>query len=149
MMRMALPLAAALALGACGGSEEQPPEEQIVVRAPGETAPAVATEAANDLVTAGEAAFAVCSACHTNTAVGPSGVGPNLYGVVGRKAGSIEGFSYSDAMASAAFVWDEASLAAYIGDPQGTVPGTSMAAGAVSDADKREAIVAYLGTLGE
>ena len=149
MMRLVLPLMAAVALAGCGGSEEQPPEEQIVVRAPGEAALAATTGTTPDLVAAGEAAFAVCSACHTNSAGAPSGAGPNLYGVVGRKAGSLEGFTYSEAMATAGFVWDENRLNAYIGDPQGTVPGTSMAAGAVSDAEQRAAIVAYLGSLSE
>lgn len=138
-------LLAALALTGCGSSE-QPPVEQIVVREPGQAAEAV-SDAGDDLVAAGEAAFTVCAACHTAADGAPSGAGPNLYGVVGRQAGSLEGFSYSDAMAGADFVWDERQLNLYLADPNGTVPGTSMIAGAISDAERRASVIAYLATL--
>lgn len=146
--RFAAPLLAAMVLAGCGSSEE-PPVEQIIVRAPGEPAPAAAQagEAASSLATAGEAAFAVCSACHVANPGAPSGAGPNLYGVIGRQAGSLAGFSYSEAMGSADFEWTEGRLNAYLGDPNGLVPGTSMMAGAIRDAERREAIIAYLATL--
>lgn len=73
----------------------------------------------------GEKEFNKCKACHmiasdSETIVKGGKTGPNLYGVIGRAAGSVEGFSYSDGMAakgSEGLVWDEAELAAFVTDP--------------------------------
>ena len=72
---------------------------------------------------AGEKAFAPCKACH---AFGKNGAGPDLQGVVGRQAGSHEGFSYSDAPKHSGITWAEASLQAWIAAPNKKVPGTNM-----------------------
>ena len=75
---------------------------------------------------AGRAAFAACAACH---AVGPSaqhGFGPHLNQLRGRRAGSLGGYAYSDAMRKSGLVWDTATLTALIRSPSGTVPGTKM-----------------------
>lgn len=137
--RLMLVTAGATLLASCGGSKEQPPIEQIVVRQPGQAA-MVAASASDP----GKAAFAICSACHAVTEGAASGVGPNLAGVVGRKAGSVAGFAYSDAMKGSAITWTESELDAYLADPVGKVPGTTMTAGAVRDAAQRVAIIAYL-----
>ena len=142
----------ALLLGACGGDGAEPPIEQIVVGEPGETAKgteAGGQPAAGDLVAAGEKAFAVCSACHAVSDDAPAGPGPNLKGVFGRKAGSLEGFGYSEALAASGLTWDKAELDAFIADPRAKVPGTTMAAGAVTDDERRGAIIAYLESLSE
>ena len=94
--------------------------------------------------TAGKAAFARCSACHSVD--GSNGVGPSLQGVLGRKAGSFAGFRYSRAMKAAA-TWDAALLEAYIADPQKAVPGNAMPFSGLPDAKERADIVAYLVTL--
>lgn len=144
-------------VAACGGSAEEPPVEQIVVREPGEPA-ANATIVANadsagtaavDLLAKGEAAFAVCSGCHVAEAGQPSAAGPNLYGVIGRQAGALDDFGYSDALAGSEITWDIATLDRFLANPSGYVPGTSMVAGGVSDGENRAAIVAYLGSLSE
>lgn len=147
-MRLAGMALAALLLAGCG-SEEQPPVEKIVVREPGQAAavPQPAAAPAGDLVVQGRAAFAACAACHAVEAGAPSGVGPNLRGVAGRKAGSVEGFAYSDALKASGITWTESELDAFLANPAGKVPGTAMAAGAVGDAETRKAIVAYLASL--
>ena len=76
-----------------------------------------------------------------------SGVGPSLHGVVGRAAGSLTGFSYSEAMAKSGLTWTESELDAFIANPAGKVPGTEMVAGQVADAQRRAAIIAYLASL--
>ncbi len=143
---------APLGLTACS-SESQEPLEQIIVREPGEAAPAVTGATggttATDLVAAGKAAFAACTACHSVQQGAASGVGPNLYGIVGRAAGSLEGFSYSEAMVSSGISWDSAALDDYLANPGAVVPGTSMSAGAVADPERRAAIIAYLASLSQ
>ncbi|MCR4267270.1 cytochrome c family protein [Nitratireductor sp. ZSWI3] len=93
----------------------------------------------------GERVFARCSSCH---ALDPDRrrPGPHLLGVVGRKAGSVEGFRYSPALREAGeggLVWDEAALDAFLASPNDFLPGTTMRVG-VSDAEQRTALLAYL-----
>ena len=64
---------------------------------------------------AGEKAFAPCKACH---AFGKNGVGPNLTGVVGRKAASEEGYTYSAALKGSGITWDEANLHEWLKNPK-------------------------------
>lgn len=103
-------------------------------------APAMAADPA-----AGEKAFAVCKACHKVGEGAKNGVGPTLNGVVGRAAGSVEGFKYSDAMANAGITWDEANLAEYIKNPKAKIAGNKMAFPGVKDDAKIADIIAYLG----
>lgn len=135
----------ALLLTACG-SEVEAPVEQIVVRQPGASASPAPVDAGDSLA-AGKAAFAACAACHSVEPGGASNIGPNLHGVVGRAAGSLAGFSYSDAMAKSGLTWTESELDAFIANPSGKVPGTEMVTGQVTDAQRRAAIVAYLASL--
>lgn len=139
------------ALAACGGSEESAePVEQILVAEPGSAAPiTAAVDAVSDLIAAGESAFAVCAACHVVDAGAPSAAGPNLNGVIGRQAGMLDDFAYSDALSSSGITWDEAAMDQFLANPTSTVPGTSMVAGAVSDDERRAAIIAYLAALNE
>jgi cytochrome c len=89
-------------------------------------------------------AWTTCSACH---APGSAALGPSLNGVIGRKAGSMPGFTYSRAMKSANITWDEASLTAFVGDPQKVVPGNRMPFAGLSDAGEVAEIVRFLKTL--
>ena len=67
-----------------------------------------------------------CKTCHTLDKGGASTMGPNLNGLIGRKAGATEGFSSSDAMKKSGITWDDTTLAEYLKDPKGRVPGTKM-----------------------
>src|SRR5437879_3681061 len=67
---------------------------------------------------AGQAQFNKCKICHTVEAGGHSMVGPNLHGVIGRKAGTADNFAYSEAMKNSGIVWDDDTLTKYLRDPK-------------------------------
>jgi cytochrome c len=97
---------------------------------------------------AGEAAFRrLCAACHIATAEGRRGVGPTLFGVVGRKAGSVEGFRYSSAKRDANLVWTPEQLDKYLTNPREFMPGTTMAFAGIRNDAERANVIAYLQTL--
>jgi cytochrome c len=104
-------------------------------------APAAAQDAA-----AGEKAFGQCKACHSVVA-GQNRIGPSLAAVVGRKAASVAGFSYSAAMKAKGVAWTEANLDTYLAKPAAYVPGTKMAFAGIADVKKRKDVIAYLKTL--
>lgn len=92
---------------------------------------------------AGEKVFNKCRACHVVDQE-QNRVGPYLLGVVGRPAGAIEGFKYSDAMLDSGIVWDDESLAAYLTDPKAVVPGGRMAFAGLKDDQDVQDVIAYL-----
>jgi cytochrome c len=95
----------------------------------------------------GKSVFAQqCAMCHTATKGGPAILGPNLYGVVGRKAGSVGGYSYSPHMKAADWVWTDDKLMAYLPAPRDMVPGTKMTYGGLKDPTKLADLIAYLDT---
>ena len=75
---------------------------------------------------AGATVFAKCKACHQVGETAKNAVGPNLNGVAGRKAGSAEGYNYSEAMKGSGLTWDEATFKEFIKNPKGKVAGTKM-----------------------
>jgi cytochrome c len=92
---------------------------------------------------AGEKVFNQCKACHTIEA-GKNRVGPSLHGVVGRPAGSVEGFQYSPAMKSSGLTWTPEALDKYLTDPKAAVPGNKMAFAGLKKPEDRANVIAYL-----
>jgi cytochrome c len=106
-----------------------------------------AARAAGD-ADAGKTVFTrTCAACHSNEAGGPRKLGPTLFGVVGRKAGTVEGFRYSQANKNSGITWTPEVLDEYLKDPKAKVPGTIMAFAGLKNDTERQNIIAYLGTL--
>jgi cytochrome c2 len=99
------------------------------------------------MVQEGRALFAqVCSACHTNEP-NKNKIGPSLFGVIGRHAGSAPDFDYSDAMKGAPVTWDDQTLNRYLADPKSFVPGNKMPYAGVKNDERRRDVIAYLYTL--
>jgi cytochrome c len=85
-----------------------------------------------------------CRTCHTIKA-GDNRLGPNLYNVIGRKAGSLPDYNYSSAMRDAGFVWDEKMLERFIANPDEVVPGNTMKPyGGLASPDDRKKVTAFL-----
>jgi cytochrome c len=84
-----------------------------------------------------------CATCHTTNLSDPMRQGPSLFAIVGRRAGTAEGFHYSAGFGKADFVWDDARLDAWITNPQAMLPGTVMAYRQARP-EIRAAIIAYL-----
>jgi cytochrome c len=96
---------------------------------------------------AGEKQFkAKCAVCHT-VEQGKNKIGPSLFGIVGRKSGSIEGFKYSEANKAANLTWDEPTLDKYLTDPKALVKGTIMTFPGIKNDTERADVVAYLATV--
>lgn len=148
--------AACLAVGACGQSGQ----DAIAQR--GES-PAVLTAATlgeqsilsaadylagavylNADVSRGQALAMQCRACHSLERGGASIVGPNLFGIFGRSAGSAGGFAYSDALAGSDFVWTPRALDAWLAQPFAFLPGNRMSFPGLPASDDRNALIAYL-----
>ena len=112
---------------------------------PGAEALAASTQAQVD---AGRRLFARCTNCHEVGAGARNGFGPQLNGIVGRKAGSAPAYAYSSALRSAGFVWDEQKLIAFIRDSEKVVPGNKMRFLSFMSEKQAGEIVAYLRTQG-
>jgi cytochrome c len=87
-----------------------------------------------------------CGICHTVVA-GENRIGPTLFGVVGRPAGSVPGFNYTADHKKLGITWDAATLDKYLTDPRAMVPDTSMVYAGLKDNAERADLVAYLETL--
>ena len=93
---------------------------------------------------AGEKTFAQCRACHQVGPTAKNAVGPVLNGLFGRKAGTVEGYNYSDANKNSGLTWDEATFADYIKDPRAKIPGTKMIYAGLKDEQRIKDLIGYL-----
>ena len=153
----ALPASAALVLlaAACGQGQDQGGGANGVVAAPQE--PAQPTDAQKKKALAslpaayqgadldnGEAKFALCRSCHSAVLHGGNLVGPNLYNVFGRRAGTLPGFAYSDALKVSKIVWNANTLDTWVTNPRADVAGTKMTFLGVENPKDRTDLIAYL-----
>jgi cytochrome c len=92
---------------------------------------------------AGQRVYNTCRACHVVDQE-QNRVGPHLVGIFGREAGAVEGFNYSPALKESGIVWDDDSIAAYVADPRGFIPGNRMAFAGVRREADIENLLAYL-----
>lgn len=127
MRALALPVVFAVALAATAC--QRPP-----------AAPASPEQARQQAM---QRAFELCAGCHTVKAGGIHRFGPNLHGVLGRRAGSLPDYSYSDAMRRADFVWSAQTLDTFLQSPSHMVPGTRMY-NAFPSPERRALVIAYL-----
>ena len=112
---------------------------------------ALAASAGNALAgdaAAGEKTFAKCKACHQIGETAKNAVGPNLNGVAGRKAGSAEGYNYSEAMKGSGLTWDEATFKEFIKNPKAKVAGTKMVFQGLAAEKDADDVWAYLSSFG-
>lgn len=109
----------------------------LVLGGPGALSPALAAPDAQR----GAVVYARCAACH---ALAFDRVGPRHCGLLGRRAGSVQGFAYSAAMKQSAIIWGEKSLDRFLAAPMKAIPGTTMTYDGVPDRLERADLIAYL-----
>jgi cytochrome c len=149
--------AAALALAGCSGGEtesEDTAATETAAPAANETAAAEPAVAAATTIAystlsgdaaKGEKVFIQCKTCHV-VDPGQNRVGPSLAALIGRKAGTVEGFNYSPANKNSGKTWDEETLYTYLEAPQKFIPGTKMAFAGLKNPQDRADVIAYLKT---
>ena len=92
----------------------------------------------------GRRTFKLCGSCHTLKQGAQNLVGPNLYGVIGREAGSLDGFNYSPTLQKADFTWTPAKLEEWLSNPRDFLPGNNMTFSGVHRPNDRHAVIAYI-----
>lgn len=154
-------------LAACGGGADEPAAsddsasadavEETAAAEPAEEAASGPAADSTDTVdgtslanftgdaAAGEKVFLQCKSCHV-IEPGQNRIGPSLAGIVGREAGTVEGFNYTEANANSGITWTKEKMFQYLEDPMRVIPGTKMAFAGLKDAQDRADIIAYLDT---
>ena len=125
-------------LSGCGGEQSTATGESAAPPKPIGERLAVAD------VERGQSMYFQCRSCHGLNEGGPAKVGPNLYGIFGSKAGSVAGFSYSDALANADVIWTPQTMDGWLAQPREFLPGNRMIFVGIKDANDRASLIAYL-----
>jgi cytochrome c len=107
------------------------------------SAAASSTAPAQD-VAAGKTSFNKCLVCHAIGEGAKNKVGPELNGLNGRKSGTAEGYSYSEANKNSGITWDEATFKDYIKDPKAKIPGTKMVFAGIKNEQEASDLWAFL-----
>lgn len=138
----------ALSLSACGSPDTAAtaPAPAPMPQAQTAATPVAASAPAKVLSPAehGAKVYKRCKACHTINEGGKRKVGPNLWGIIGQKAGQAEGFAYSKAMEDSDIVWTEENLSEYLLKPSAFLPGGRMAFAGLKKESDRDAVIAYM-----
>jgi cytochrome c len=161
-MRLLIASASLLLIAACGGQPAEKTDSPPASSGASSTAPATPPAAgptaeqsaallaslpapynAADLES-GRREYLKCRSCHTLDQGGSNGVGPNLWGVFGRTAGTVAGFSYSEPVKAAGFAWDAEKLDQWLAGPKTFLPGNRMAFNGIADENKRRDVIAYI-----
>ncbi|GAA0269567.1 hypothetical protein GCM10009127_06950 [Alteraurantiacibacter aestuarii] len=131
--------------------EEERPEqlgyviEGVEAAGGADAGPSLATLLASADVAAGESTFAKCSACHTIAQGGADGIGPNLWGVLGKPVGQhAAGFDYSSALADHGGDWSYENMDHWLASPRAFANGTKMSFAGLSKPEERANVIAYL-----
>jgi len=135
-------------LVACGGPEESAAPADAGAPPPAAAEPEPAPDMDALLASAdlkrGETLYFQCRACHTMNDGGPNKVGPNLWGMFGRKAGQAAGFAYSDAVTNSDIVWTAETVSAWLEQPADYLPGNMMVFVGVKKPQDRANLIAFL-----
>ena len=113
-----------------------------------DTGPSIETLLQTADIAAGEKVFGKCAACHTINQGGANGIGPNLWGALGKPHGHVAGFAYSDALKSIPGNWDWEGMNAWLTSPRKYAPGTKMTFAGLGKAEDRANLMVYLNSQG-
>ncbi|MEO9461181.1 MAG: c-type cytochrome [Marinomonas sp.] len=103
----------------------------------------------SDTTHPGKTAFMQCAACHSVEASDGNKLGPNLAGIIDRKAGVYEGFAFSEAMVNSDITWTREELDAFLKSPTASAPGTTMIFAGIADEKRRADLIDYLAQSGD
>ena len=134
-----LALSLTLIMVSCGEKKEKK-EDSLIKRPKTE----VVKKKPKQKLSAGARAFIQCAACHNLKEGQPNKVGPNLHGIFGRPAASLENFTYSEALTNSGIVWDEEKIRNWLSKPSDYVPGTTMAFIGIKNEEQQTALIEYL-----